>query len=52
MDTFDEPSEHSTVLLIKPNNKDIKLMNENNPEEQQLNPFTFGKVEDANQPEE
>jgi hypothetical protein len=44
MDSFDGISEHSTVVHVKPNNKDMLLMNENNPEEQ-LNPFAVNKTD-------
>lgn len=45
MDTFEDAAENSTVVSVKPNTKDIKLMNQNNPEEQTLNPFSFAKHE-------
>lgn len=38
MDNFDDAQ---NSMVAKPNTKDLQLMNENNPEEVQVNPFSF-----------
>ena len=45
MDSFDnEEATKSTDYTQKLNNKDLQLMNNNNPEEQSMNPFNVGKI--------